>query len=373
MNNFMQNAAYATPLIRAFDSYTSSDGGDTWTAPSSGTPQLPPSSYASVPGGDVPLFKLGSTTTYATDVKDVLNSSTTNILWELDGYSAYTNGSLDTSGTGGIPDVWTQADYSATGVQFNGYTQGPGYYGKTFFLWPPDPRNGAITSARPRSRLISPPWELAIRRTQTTLANNWSHLLGQGMTTGLANLQSWLTGEHDEWGSLHYDQQVCHRQQQQSTDILCRLPALQPGLSGGCPAMAIFRGLADRASSARTTIRSCSTRAESWTCPRSGPYTINYNAILSWIAQSPNPFPTQLQGGRVKYYGSIPTAITGSWPSYGSTDQQFWVEFIDHVLGFRQTASGVYTDISNMVGYGRRFQLGDRLDRALLQARNRSI
>ena len=23
---------------------------------------------------------------------------------------------------------------------FNGYTQGPGYYGKTFFIWPPDPR-----------------------------------------------------------------------------------------------------------------------------------------------------------------------------------------------------------------------------------------
>ena len=24
---------------------------------------------------------------------------------------------------------------------FNGYTQGPGYWGKTFFIWPPDPTN----------------------------------------------------------------------------------------------------------------------------------------------------------------------------------------------------------------------------------------
>ena len=60
VNNFYQNAAYATTLVRAFDSYTSTDGGNTWTAPTSGTPLLPPSSYASVPGGDVPLFKRGA-------------------------------------------------------------------------------------------------------------------------------------------------------------------------------------------------------------------------------------------------------------------------------------------------------------------------
>ena len=87
INGFYQNAAYASPLIRAFDSYTSTDGGNTWTAPTSGSPTLPPSSYASVPGGDVPLFKSGSTTTYAQTVKDVVGSTTRNASWELDGYS----------------------------------------------------------------------------------------------------------------------------------------------------------------------------------------------------------------------------------------------------------------------------------------------
>jgi hypothetical protein len=88
-------------------------------------------------------------------------------------------------------------------------------------------------------------------------------------------------------------------------------------------------------------------------------YTINYNEILRWISNSPtNPFPTQLHGGRITYYSSIPTAITGTWPNYGSTDQRFWVEFIDHVLGFRQTASGVYTDISSQAGYGSDFTWG---------------
>src|SRR5262249_8656129 len=77
-----------------------------------------------------------------------------------------------------------------------------------------------------------------------------------------------------------------------------------------------------------------------------------------WITQSPNPFPTQLRAGRIKYYGSIPTSITGSWPSYGNTDQRFWVEFIDHVLGFRQTSAGVYSDVSAIAGYGSDFTWG---------------
>jgi hypothetical protein len=89
-----------------------------------------------------------------------------------------------------------------------------------------------------------------------------------------------------------------------------------------------------------------------------------YNAILTWLASTPNPFPTQMRSGRVKYYGTIPTAITGSWPSYGGTDQRFWVEFIDHVLGFNQTAAGSYLDMSGikssnaMIGYGADFAWG---------------
>ena len=132
VNNFYQNAAYASTLIRAFDSYTSTDGGNTWSPPSSGTPVLPPTSYASVPGGDVPLFIKNSTTSYAQHVKDVLGGSTSrNASWELDGYSNYTNGSLTNAAQG-------QSNY--TNAPFYGYTQGPAYYGKTFFIWPPDPR-----------------------------------------------------------------------------------------------------------------------------------------------------------------------------------------------------------------------------------------
>jgi hypothetical protein len=53
--------------------------------------------------------------------------------------------------------------------------------------------------------------------------------------------------------------------------------------------------------------------------PGSSTYTVNYNEILRWIKQSANPFPSQLRSGRIKYYGSIPTQITGSWPSVPGT------------------------------------------------------
>jgi Flp pilus assembly protein TadG len=149
INNFYANAAYASPLIRAFDSYTSTDGGNTWTAPTlpASGPVLPPSSYTTTPGGDQPLFKSGSTTVYAKTDNDVVNQSTRKFLWELDGYSG-------TQGTGSFNYTDLGSSSYKTGVNgtgqsvagaFNGYTKGPGYYGKTFFIWPPDPRRPLST------------------------------------------------------------------------------------------------------------------------------------------------------------------------------------------------------------------------------------
>ena len=150
INNFYSNAAYASTLIRAFDSYTSTDGGNTWSAPTSGGPVLPPASYTTTPGGDPFLFFHSSTSNYAQEVEDVVNGTSRNNLWELDGYSACTNGALNAayltqpyypgnSSNGANTTTLNGTGQSAAGA-FNGYTQGPGYYGKTFFIWPPDPR-----------------------------------------------------------------------------------------------------------------------------------------------------------------------------------------------------------------------------------------
>ena len=379
VNNFYQNAAYASTLIRAFDSYSSTDGGKTWTKPTTTTPQLPAAGYSTTPGGDVPLFKSGGATTYATDIKEVFNSSTTNPMWELDGYSGFSAGQPDTSGTGSVPKVWTQADYSASGTQFNGYTQGPGYYGKTFFLWPPDPRNAnAMSSSVLKSYLVA----LGMSSTDaTTLSGNWSTWQVQGVgsgSTGLSNLQSWLTTAGytatsttkvvniATWNGVS----LTSANQPKIYYAVCRLfnrayPAgstwsgttLSSGTSFTADWRVRFFGTNDN-SKLFNGSGSLNPPGSSGLCSA----TTTYNAILAWLVQTntPNPFPTQMRAGRVKYYSAIPTAITGSWPGYGGTDQRFWVEVMDYTLGFRQTSSGSYTDISAMAGYGSDFTWGSK-------------
>ena len=188
----------------------------------------------------------------------MLNSTTTNILWELDGYSAYSAGTARTPRGPAASPTFGPGGLQRRCAQFNGYTQGPGYYGKTFFLWPPDPRNGSITNTTTLKSYLS---ALGISSTtdQNTLAANWSTWLGQGTTTGLANLQNWLKGSTTSGGPYTTTTKFVTEQQQQGTDLLCRLPALQPGLSGREHTTARFPRTGGLASSARPTIPSCST------------------------------------------------------------------------------------------------------------------
>ncbi|MGO9597613.1 MAG: hypothetical protein ACLP7Q_06400 [Isosphaeraceae bacterium] len=355
INNWFQNAAYTSPLVRAFDSYTSSDGGQTWSAPSSGaSPVLPPTSYATTPGGDVPLFVSGSTSTYAQTVKDVVGSSSRNATWELDGYSSCANGSFSNAANG-------QTSY--TSGSFNGYTQGPGYYGMTFFIWPPDPREPLTpasssadaaqikqflmdflyTNADFSSGTTGPPLYGIYGVTSTPGSRNWPW-----PNDGGSSLSSYLTSKvYVPGGSrklLTTDPQYQKIMRLYNWNYVVDNLGTTP-----CDWRQRFFGTSDN-----TVLFNSNGKMNT---PGSG-YTINYNEILRWLTQGPNPFPTQLRAGRVKYYGSIPTAITGTWPSYGSTDQRFWVEFIDHVLGFRQTSAGVYQDISAMAGYGSDFSWG---------------
>jgi Flp pilus assembly protein TadG len=433
VNNFYQNAAYASTLVRAFDSYTSTDGGNTWTA-SSGSPVLPPTSYASVPGGDVPLFKSGSTATYATDVNDVVSSTTRNASWELDGYSNYTNGSLSNAAQG-------QSSYA--NAPFYGCTQGPGYYGKTFFIWPPDPRQplnsqtsssnasqiqqflmdsptnytaadfsstsvtttlsrGVTSSKTSLTVASSSPFPSAsfrilvgseimvVTAVTGTTGTTWTVQRGQngtsaaayssGTTVGLltgpplsgiygptsttgsqywpwasdggSSLSSYLTSNvYIPGGSTKLT--TSSVQYQQIMRLYSWNYVIDNSGTTPCDWRVRFFGTDDNTKIFNSS-GELNPPGSSGMCTA----TQTYNAILNWITQSPNPFPIQLRAGRVKYYGSIPTAITGSWPSYGGTDQQFWVEFIDHVLGFRQTSAGNYQDISSMAGYGSDFRWG---------------
>jgi Flp pilus assembly protein TadG len=355
VNNFFQNAAYASPLVRAFDSYTSTDGGATWSPPSSGTPVLPPTSYATVPGGDVPLFKSGSTTTYATTVKDVVGSTTRNAAWELDGYSNYTNGTLSSAASG-------KTNYST--APFYGYTQGPGYYGTTFFIWPPDPRQPLSSSSATQFKQFYTDFGYNMSGVDATNSTYWQPLYG------IYNSASSTPGDHNwPWpndGGVSLGTYLTTRvyipggsrklkttdsQYQQIMRLYNWNYVVDNVGTTPCDWRVRFFGT-------NNNTKLFNTSNGQLNAPSSSTYTINYNEILRWITEAPNPFPTQMRAGRIKYYGSIPTSITGSWPSYGSTDQRFWVEFIDYVLGFRQTSAGVYQDVSAMAGYGVDFTWG---------------
>ena len=444
INTLLQNAAYASTLVRAYDSYTSTDGGATWTAPTSATPQLPPPSYASVPGGDVPVSVWWSNTTYTSDVKDIVGTTSRYAAWELDGYSNCTNGDWTAAANG-------QSNYK--NAPFHGYTQGPGYYGKTFFIWPPDPR-------RPLSTGTATAWSTAAKDTATivqfladfgyaasdfgntaftttlaaaitsttatsvtvaskssfpTTANYFIVIDNEVMkVTAGANTTSWTVarGVNSTVAATHSSGKAVGLWSGPPLTGLYTaastgtVPNKTPPTSqtwpwpndGGATLKTYLTTYVYTPSSAGNPPHLLATtdaayqqimRLYNWNyvidnlgttpcdwrirffgtnnnavlfqpsgnigdlaLPGSGTYTINYSEILRWLTQSPNPFPTQLRAGRIKYYGSIPTAITGTWPNYGGTDQRFWVECIDNMLGFAQTSAGVYTDISTMVGYG---------------------
>ncbi|MGO9600596.1 MAG: TadG family pilus assembly protein [Isosphaeraceae bacterium] len=88
------------------------------TAGSAFTP-VPDSSLDSYnrASGDNYLWKNGSTTVFATTLADHYGSTTKNSSFESQGYQAI------------------------QGTPLKGYIQGPRYWGKTFFIWPPDPTN----------------------------------------------------------------------------------------------------------------------------------------------------------------------------------------------------------------------------------------
>ena len=101
------------PIVRDF--YSDGNGTLAFSSASAG--------YATVPGGDNFLkINKNAGASYCSTVAGLLNigsvsNSTRDATFETSGYQAY-----------------------AMAGSFAKYTQGPGYWGKTFFIWPPDPR-----------------------------------------------------------------------------------------------------------------------------------------------------------------------------------------------------------------------------------------
>lgn len=101
------------PIVTDF--YSNGSGAAAWMAA--------PAAYATTPAGDNYLRQnLNTGATYAQTVAAVLN--------------------LGLVGNGTRDANWETQGYTRSGMRatFDGYTQGPSYWGKSFFIWPPDAR-----------------------------------------------------------------------------------------------------------------------------------------------------------------------------------------------------------------------------------------
>jgi len=217
--------------------------------------------------------------------------------------SAYAKTALEVFvGNAGKDLEFERNGYNAYAKAFNGYTEGPGYWGKTFFIWPPDPRASTLdpTNAANHANNGAKDW----RQRFFFKVNQNTGALG------------WL--DH--------------------TNILMD-PAGAPATNAN-------------PEPANTVMRTPGTTVNVNENGVSVPYRfrINYAAILHWLRKSPQPFPPILRAGRIKYYDAIPdpsdtTLNNRWWTTYPLTNlnERFWKDYIDFVLGLQGTGAGAYS------------------------------
>ena len=207
-------------------------------------------------------------------------------LWETYGYDLDVKKYRTARGANGPmdPALYLAANGGVDGVllppadRLKGYSMGPGYWGKTFFVWPPDPR--------------------------TPVGN-----------PGDANYQP------GDWRVRYF---------------LNRTGGAFDPQGDNNPATTTITESVDRVllrNAAGQTLAAYG----SATTPNWRP---NYSAVLKWIKSGPQVLPPNLRAGRVLYYSSIPDdvdAATGS--TQQRLDKLFWKEYIDYVFAWRYTST----------------------------------
>ncbi|WP_020468355.1 pilus assembly protein TadG-related protein [Zavarzinella formosa] len=303
-NNLTIETASGPPIVNCFQTTAAVGGpnafvyGGDLTAASfniSNTPVCTPapatwnSQYASGYVGDRWPLNYGVSTTnptiaqYAKTAADLvfasgtsINTSTRDNTWETNGYDS--------------------ASITWDNGAFSGYSMGPGYYGKTFYMWPPDPRYNS--SADP---------------TNISTTNSAQDTSGRWMCDWRKRFFLYPSASSGTKGAVMDDNSVLY-----STST----------------------GLFQSQNLGASPIR----------------YIPHYDAILKWLKNGPQTLPPSLRAGRVLYYSAIPDSIPMDWKtglvgSSATDEQRFWKEYIDFVIGCgqhnrAQTLNGNDTDNS---------------------------
>ncbi|MBM4072951.1 MAG: hypothetical protein FJ271_29095 [Planctomycetes bacterium] len=238
-------------------------------------------SLASTPGGDTYLKTTNNTgASVGKTANDIVSGTDKDLKFERNGYGEY-------------------------GVTFNGYTQGPGYWGKTFFIWPPDPRGSTLDPTNAANHADNG-------------ARDWRQRFFFKYNTA-TNTLGWL--DH--------------------TNLLFSSSG-SPATNSNTTPTPIIR-LPNSSKNITENGASVSYR-----------YRINYAAILYWLRnENPKPFPTQLRAGRIKYYNAIPdpsdTTLNNRWwttATLSDSNERFWKDYIDFVLGLQGTGAGTYANVN---------------------------
>lgn len=318
---FGHYSATATAALMGNTSYpstdVSADPSNISTTSNSGPPLIPDfmtsgstpafsaasSNYATTPGGDdFPKYN----GTYQPTVNALLNNTT----------NQSTMLTFNRSAT--AP--------SMTGYAGNGYTAGPNYWGKTFFMWPPDPRGSDLD------------------------ANNAANHANNG---ALDWRQRFFIKKNTATGKLYW---LDHN------NILFN-PAGLP-MTGSSSVTAVLN-----APGTTTTVNEGGSGGTATYA-----LLVNYAAILQWLQTNPVHFPSSMLTGRIQYYSKLPdytdTTLNNRWWTTGTlTDlnERFWRDYIDYVLGFHCTGAGTWSNanpasgnvpLSACIGNGDYFQWG---------------
>ena len=218
------------------------------------------------------LGRAANAPTYATDWSNFQDAT-----WEKYGYDLDVNAYVTNR-----PAAWDPrtdpatlpgAARAVTAGRFKGYTMGPGYWGKSFFMWPPDPRTPA----------------------------------------GTAGTAGYVPGD---WRRRFFFK----------TDAVANAAI---GASQLDPAIDNFPGGGNGIDNINEVLFRNGTGA---TLAMPGANQINYRAVLAWIKQPPMCLPPNLRAGRVVYYTSIPDDVNVTGTTDVDKDKTFWKYYIDYVL-----------------------------------------
>ena len=153
--------------------------------------------------------------------------------------------------------------------RFKGYSMGPNYWGKTFFVWPPDPRWGNPTGGAALGGSVNP---ATVSTTADAQDSNGNYICDWRRRFFLRGDGAQLNPQVDNINRILFRSSTGH-----VLNTVVTTPNSTDGAAG-----------------------------------TPGYYRINYAAVIAWLKSGPKTLPTNLRAGRILYYSTMPNDVTNS-------------------------------------------------------------